>query len=43
MLANDSDEQKQQQGGFSLLVNAGRGVAELMAESTGRSSFSAIS
>jgi hypothetical protein len=31
MLANDSDEQKQQ-GGFSLLVNAHRGVAELMAE-----------
>jgi len=25
MLANDSDEQKQQ-GGFSLLVNANRGV-----------------
>ena len=31
MLANDSNEQKQQ-GGFSLLVNAGRGVAELMME-----------
>src|SRR5689334_1595629 len=31
MLANDSNEQKRQ-GGFSLLVNAGRGVAELMAE-----------
>jgi hypothetical protein len=31
MLANDSNEQKQQ-GGFSLLVNAHRGVAELMAE-----------
>jgi hypothetical protein len=30
MLANDSNEQKQQ-GGFSLLVNAHRGVAELMA------------
>jgi hypothetical protein len=31
MLANDSYEQKQQ-GGFSVLVNAGRGVAELIAE-----------
>ena len=31
MLANDSNEQKQQ-GGFSLLVNAHRGVAELVAE-----------
>jgi hypothetical protein len=31
MLANDSNEQKQQ-GGFSLRVNADRGVAELMAE-----------
>jgi hypothetical protein len=31
MLANDSNEQKQQ-GGFSLLVNAHRGVAELMGE-----------
>ena len=31
MLANDSSEQKQQ-GGFSLVVNAGRGVAELMAK-----------
>src|SRR6478672_9209620 len=31
MLANDSNEQRRQ-GGFSLLVNAGRGVAELMAE-----------
>jgi acetyl-CoA carboxylase beta subunit len=31
MLANDSNEQKRQ-GGFSLLVNAGRGVAELMAK-----------
>ena len=31
MLANDSNEQRQQ-GGFSLLVNAHRGVAELMAE-----------
>jgi hypothetical protein len=31
MLASDSNEQKRQ-GGFSLLVNAGRGVAELMAE-----------
>src|SRR4051812_48350209 len=31
MLANDSNEQKQQ-GGFSLLVNAHRGVGELMAE-----------
>ena len=31
MLANDSNEQKRQ-GGFSLLINAGRGVAELMTE-----------
>jgi hypothetical protein len=31
MLANDSNKQKRQ-GEFSLLVNAGRGVAELMAE-----------
>jgi len=31
MLASDSNEQKRQ-GGFSLLVNAGRGVAELMVE-----------
>jgi hypothetical protein len=31
MLANDSYEQKQQ-GGYSVLVNAGRGVAELIAE-----------
>jgi RNase P subunit RPR2 len=31
MLANDSNEQKQQ-GGFSLLVNARRGVAELLVE-----------
>ena len=31
MLASDSNEQKRQ-GGFSILVNAGRGVAELMAE-----------
>jgi hypothetical protein len=31
MLANDSSEQKRQ-GGFSLLANAGRGVAELVAE-----------
>lgn len=31
MLASDSNEQKRQ-GGFSLLVNAGRGVAELMAQ-----------
>ena len=31
MLANESNEQKQQ-GKFSLLVNAGRGVAELVAE-----------
>ena len=31
MLANDSNEQKRQ-GRFSLLVNANRGVAELMAE-----------
>jgi len=31
MLANDSNAQKRQ-GGFSLLVNGGRGVAELMAE-----------
>jgi hypothetical protein len=31
MLANDSKAQKRQ-GGFSLLVNADRGVAELMAE-----------
>jgi hypothetical protein len=31
MLANDSNEQKRQ-GGFSLLVNARRGIAELMAE-----------
>ena len=31
MLANDSNEQKQQ-GEFSVIVNAGRGVAELMAE-----------
>jgi len=31
MLANDSNEQRQQ-GAFSLLVNAHRGVAELMAE-----------
>jgi RNase P subunit RPR2 len=31
MLANDSNEQTKQ-GGFSLLVNAHRGVAELMAE-----------
>jgi hypothetical protein len=31
MLADDSNEQKRQ-GGFSLLVNARRGVAELMAE-----------
>ena len=31
MLDNDSYEQKRQ-GGFSLLVNAHRGVAELMAE-----------
>jgi hypothetical protein len=31
MLANDSNEQKRQ-GGFSLLINANRGVAELMSE-----------
>ena len=31
MLASDSNEHKRQ-GGFSLLVNAHRGVAELMAE-----------
>lgn len=31
MLANDSNQQKQQ-GGFSLLVKAHRGVAELMGE-----------
>jgi hypothetical protein len=31
MLANDSNERKQQ-GGFSLLVNAHRGVAELVSE-----------
>ena len=31
MLANDSNDEKRQ-GGFSLLVNAHRGVAELMAE-----------
>jgi len=31
MLANDSNEQKQQ-GGFSLIVNADGGVAELMVE-----------
>lgn len=31
MLADDSNDQRQQ-GGFSLLVNAHRGVAELMAE-----------
>jgi RNase P subunit RPR2 len=31
MLSNDRNEQ-QLQGGFSLLVNAHRGVAELMAE-----------
>jgi len=31
MLANDSNEQNKR-GGFSLLVNAHRGVAELMAE-----------
>ena len=31
MLANDSNEQKQR-GAFSVMVNAGRGVAELMAE-----------
>jgi hypothetical protein len=31
MLASDSNEQRRQ-GGFSLLINAGRGVAELMAE-----------
>jgi RNase P subunit RPR2 len=31
MLASDSNEQKRQ-GGFSILVNAGRGVAELMAQ-----------
>jgi hypothetical protein len=31
MLSNDSNEQ-QQRGRFSLLVNAHRGVAELMAE-----------
>jgi hypothetical protein len=31
MLANDAHEQKRH-GGFSLLVNAGSGVAELMVE-----------
>ena len=31
MLANDSNQQRQQ-GGFSIVVSAGRGVAELMAE-----------
>jgi len=31
MLASDSNEQKRR-GGFSLLVSASRGVAELMAE-----------
>lgn len=31
MLANDSNEQNRE-GGSSLLVNAGRGVAELMVE-----------
>jgi hypothetical protein len=31
MLASDANEQKRQ-GGFSILVNAGRGVAELVAE-----------